>query len=154
MEDVTVTDASTGILIQPTGASGSVRAVLRNVRVQNNGGIGLSVSTFGNSSAQGVVVAIDKSSFTGNSTGIAVVTVAGSAPANVMVSDSVLAFNNTTGLIVNGSLARIRMANSSITANGTGVNVLNGGIANSYGTNRLDGNTTNGAFTTPVLPQQ
>jgi hypothetical protein len=46
------------------------------------------------------------------------------------------------------------MANSSITANGTGVNVLNGGIANSYGTNRLDGNTTNGAFTTPVLPQQ
>lgn len=154
MEDVTVTDAATGVFIQPTGAAGSVRAVMRNVRVQNNAGIGLNINTSGNSSAQGVVVAIDKSSFSGNATGLAVVTVAGSSAANVMMTDSVLAFNNTAGMIINGSLARVRVANSSITGNGTGLTLVNGAIANSYGTNRLDGNNTNGAFTTPVLPQQ
>jgi hypothetical protein len=154
MEDVTVTDSLRGIVIQPTGANGSVQAVLRNVRVQNNSGIGLTINTGGNTSAAGVVAAVDKGSFSGNSAGIAVATAVGTSPATVMVSDTVIAMNNGIGVSVAGATSRVRVGNSSITGNGTGASVTNGATLNTYGTNKLDGNTSNGAFTLPAIPQQ
>jgi hypothetical protein len=50
--------------------------------------------------------------------------------------------------------ARIRIANSTISVNGTGVVITNSGNVLTYGTNRLDGNFTNGAFTSPAIPEK
>jgi hypothetical protein len=151
-EDVTVTDGNTGILIQPTGANGSIRAVLRNVRAQNNSLAGLNVSAAGNSSAAGSVIAVDKSSFSGNGTGVST-SGPNTTQASIMLNDSVVSGNNV-GIRANGPVGTVRVANSVITGNNTGLSITSGGILNTYGNNRLDGNGTNGTFTTPALPQQ
>jgi len=145
-ENVTITDGGFGILLQPSGASGTVLATLRNVRAQNNSNAGLLVSPR-------ATAVVDKSSFSGNVTGIFANATGGTA-ATVMLNDSIISGNNTLGLRANGANARIRVANSVITANQTGLSLTNGGIINSYGTNRLDGNVTNGAFISPAIPQQ
>jgi hypothetical protein len=151
-ENVTVTDGNTGILIQPTGANGSIRAVLRNVRAQNNSLVGLNVSAAGNTSAAGSIVAVDKSAFTGNGTGVST-SGPNATQAAIMLNDSVVSGNNV-GVRANGPVGIIRAANSVITGNNTGLSITSGGIINTYGNNRLNGNGTDGAFTAPVVPQQ
>ena len=145
-ENVTVTDGATGILLQPLGASGSVNAVLRNVRVQNNSSHGLFVSPK-------ATATIDRSAFSGNSNGV-VANASGANPAIVMLNDSVVSGNSIAGVRSNGASARVRVANSVITANQAGLTILNGGILNTYGNNRVDGNVTDGAFTAPALPEK
>ncbi len=151
-ENVTVTDGSTGILVQPVGATGSIRAVLRNVRAQNNSLIALSVSATGNSSGAGSVVVADKSAFTGSGSG-AVASGASTTPAIIMLNDSVISANNS-GIRAVGVAGKVKVADSVITGNGTGLLITSGGIINTYGNNRFDGNATDGAFTLPALPEQ
>ena len=153
-EDVTVTNGAGGILIQPTGAAGVVRAILRNVRMQNNSGAGLRLDSTGNSSTNGIVVAVDKSSASGNADGIVVNSTVAGTQAIAMITDTNLFSNSNTGLTTNGLNARARVGNSTITINGTGVLITNGASAFTYGTNRLDGNFTNGAFTAPAIPEK
>lgn len=153
-ENVTVTDGAGGILMQPTGANGAIRAFLRNVRVQNNSGAGLSINTTGNTAPAGIFAMVEKSVLTGNATGVALNTPVGTTSATVMLNDSVVSGNLTVGLTATGAAARIRAANSSVTSNTTGVAIAGGAIINSYGNNRLDGNGSNGAFTAPAIPQQ
>jgi hypothetical protein len=153
-ENVTVTDGSTGIHFRPTGGGGSVRAVLRNVRAQNNSANGLNIDTNGNTAPAGIIVAVDKSSITGNFTGIALNAPAGTTSATVMVSDSVVANNSSIGISATGTLGRIRVGGSSVTGNGTGVSATGGATINTYATNQLNGNTTDGSFTLPAIPQQ
>ena len=154
-ENVTVTDGSTGVHFRPTGASGSVRAVLRNVRAQNNSATGLNVDTNGNTAPLGIIIAVDKSSFTGNSSGIALNAQTGTTTAAIMLRDSVVANNSSFGISATGGLGRIRVGSSSITGNGTGVSATVGATINTYATNQLDGNTTSdGAFTLPAIPEK
>ncbi|HEX2802624.1 MAG TPA: hypothetical protein VHN55_01385, partial [Sphingomicrobium sp.] len=87
-ENVTVTDGATGILVQPTGATGTIRAVLRNVRSQNNSGVGLRLDTTGNTASNGIVVLADKSSFSGNGDGIIVNSPGAGTQAQAMITDS------------------------------------------------------------------
>lgn len=150
-ENVTVTDGARGILMQPTGASGSLRAILRNVRTQNNSGDGLRIDATGNTSSAGTIVLIDKSSFSGNANGIVLVKPS-TTDAIAMITDTNIFGNSGIGLSSTG--ARVRIANSNITINGTGVSIASGAIISTYGTNRLDGNITNGSFTAPAIPQQ
>lgn len=145
-ENVTVTDGNLGIILQPVGAAGSVNAVLRNVRSQNNSQTGLLVSPK-------ATAVVDKSAFTGNANGV-IANATGANPAIVMLNDSVVSGNGTLGIRSNGANARIRVGNSVITANQTGLSILNGAILNSFGNNRLDGNVTDGAFTSPVIPER
>ena len=153
-ENVTVTDGATGILMQPTGAGGVIRAMLRNVRSQNNSGVGLRVDSTGNTSANGITVFADKSSFSGNSDGITVNSTAAGTQAIAMITDTNIFGNTNVGVSANGLNARIRIANSTITTNGTGASITNSASILTYGTNRLDGNPTNGAFTSPAIPQK
>ncbi|UVO52826.1 right-handed parallel beta-helix repeat-containing protein [Sphingomonas sp. SUN039] len=143
-----------GILIQPTGASGTGRIVLRNVDVQNNANIGIRVDTTGNTAAAGVNMSIDGSSSTGNGTGISVLTPAGTTAAVLMINGVLVANNSGTGIVVNGAAARARVGNSTITSNGVGVSQTGGGIVFTYGNNRNDANTTDGTFQAPVEPQE
>jgi len=146
-----------GILVQPTGAGGSAKVVLRGVRVHNNANIGLRVDTTGNTNASGVTVAIDGSSFSGNATGIAAVAV-GTNPVGIMLVSSTVANNSGTGILGNGSSMTMRVGDTSITGNAQGVNAAGSSTINSFGTNRNFGNPTvgaanNGVFTGAIVPQ-
>ena len=153
-ENVTVTDGLGGIHVQPTGATGALRATLRNVRVQNNSGTGLNVLTTGNTAPFGIVVEVEESRFTGNANGIVVNAQAGTTAGVVMVDDAAVSNNSGTGISTSGSLARIRVGNTVITGNGTGVTVGAGSFINTYGNNRNDGNGADGAFTLPIIPEE
>jgi len=128
-----------GIEVKPTaGATASV--VLNNVRVEhNNGTNGLRLD----STSGAIAAMVNGSDFSGNGQGIAVVTT-GAFSNLSLVNQSTIA-SNTTGIVANGSV-RVRVKNSIITNNGTGVNPAGGSFIDDLGGNALIGNTTDGAF--------
>lgn len=152
-DNITVTGGAGGIRFQPRGSTGILRAVLRNVRSENNSAAGLRMDSSGNSSTIGSVALIDRSSFSGNSDGIVISTIGGTQSI-AMVTDTLVAANGNAGLSATDVSARMRVANSTITSNGTGIVIGTNGVINSYGDNRLVVNTVDGAFTSPVIPQQ
>jgi hypothetical protein len=142
-----------GILIQPTGAGGSAKVEMQNVRVQNNAGVGLKVDTTGNTSATGTVVSIKDSQFSGSPVGIAAVMPAGAPTVQVMVVDSMIDYNSSFGLAASGTgTALIRAGNNNITGNGAAVSSSGGGQVRSYGNNKVDGNNAGSAFSGGLLP--
>ena len=141
-----------GILVQPTGAGGSALVTLRNVRVQNNAFRQLRVDTTGNTGT-GVNVVIEDSLFSGGNQAIQILSPAGAAPVAVMIDNATITLAGT-GLRAEGSAnAVVRVADSSITQNATGVATANGATILTYGNNRLDGNAPDGAFSGPVAPE-
>ena len=84
-----------------------------------------------------------------NGYGLAVLDSGGGAT-NINIEGSTIAGNASTGIGVNGPNATVRMSHSVVTANATGLAVGNGGKLISNGGNVVDGNTTNGAFTSTV----
>jgi hypothetical protein len=148
-----------GILIQPTGAAGSARVVMRNVRVDNNANKGLAVNTTGATGAGSVSVVADECSFSGNDNGVQVLTPSGTLQTGVMITNCVVANNAGIGLHTTGSTALMRVGFTTITGNGTGVSAVNGSTMSSYGNNRNIGNPTvgaanNGTFSGAVIPTQ
>ena len=160
-ENVHVTNGNVGIHIQPTGANGQARAVLRNVRVDNNSSHGLNIDMNGATGGGATSVVAEHSSFSRNGgTGVRVVTGAGTIPAFVMLTDSVSVNNIGTGLTTNGTGSTMRVAFTTITGNqGGGVNPTSGGQIQSYGNNRniqnpIQGAANNGSFSGAVIPTQ
>ena len=152
-QNVTVTDGAGGIRLQPRLSTGVLRAVLCNVRSQNNSAAGLRMDSSGNTSSLGTIALIDKCSFSGNADGILISTVGGTQSI-AMVTDTLILGNSGAGLSATGVSARMRVANTSITINGTGVSIGTNGVINTYGNNRLIANLVDGAFTAGVIPQQ
>ncbi len=157
LNNVTVDNNGTGatgggILIQPTGAGGSARVVMNNVRVTNNANIGLRMDSTGNTSATGNRITISNSMFCGSPTGIQIKTVLGNSFVEAMLNHSTVC-DNTTGISADGSAAVIRVSDTAITANTAGLNTANGGQIKSYGDNLLDGNTNPTSFTLPNIPK-
>ncbi|MES2033618.1 MAG: right-handed parallel beta-helix repeat-containing protein [Pseudomonadota bacterium] len=140
-----------GVLIQPTG-TGSAKVFVKNVLIQNNFNNGFWVNTTGNTGA-GVQVSIEDTDISGGGQGLLVFAPASTTTATVMVNGSSIN-GNTTGIISNGAAAKVRVGGTTITSNGTGVVALGGSAINSYGDNRLDGNTANGTFTPPAAIKQ
>jgi hypothetical protein len=141
--------AGGGVLIQP-GASGSAVVVLRDLQVINNGGYGVRVDA--TTSTAGITVNADNVELSGNGTVGFNATASGTNPITAMLANSVISNNTTTGIVTVGSGVTVRVGNTTITGNTTGVNPATGTIS-SYGDNRLDGNTSNGAFSGAVLPK-
>lgn len=147
-----------GILVQPTGGAGNARVLLSGLRVHNNSNIGLFVNTGGNTSPQGVSVIVEDSSFSGNTSGVRVESLAGTNTATLMLTGSEVVNNIGTGLITRGSGATMRVGNASITGNGTGLDAGGGTTLASYGDNRnisnpVNGVANNGTFTA-TIPNQ
>ena len=139
-----------GIVIQPTGAGGSARVVLRNVRVQNNLNNQLRVDTAGNTGS-GISLLVENSQFIGGTNGIQVGQANATTSVAGMIVDSFIAMCSGVGLDVNGgSSTTLRVGNTTITGCATGVDV-GGGTINTYGNNRNDGNGAPGAFTLPAI---
>jgi hypothetical protein len=157
IKDTTITNNGSagtggGILVQPTGV-GSAHVELQNVYVRQNNGFGISADTTG-SSGSGVAVLVSGSHISGNSgSGLSATS---SGPATIVqVADSSVSYSGASGIIASGANARVRVGNTKIFGNaltsGTGVNVTNFSIINTYGDNQLDGNANDGAFTLPAI---
>ena len=151
LNNVTITDGTGGILIQPTGAAGALRGSLRDVRIYNNSGTGLRIDTTGNTAPFGIILAIREGTFAGNAGGISVNTPAGTTAAIVTLDHSEVSGNSGTGIATSGTASTIRVGNTIITGNTTGVSVGAGTTINTSGNNRNRGNGADGAFTLPVL---
>jgi hypothetical protein len=140
-----------GIEIAP-GVGGSVKAVMRNVRVLNNSRDGIRTN-----SANGIVtLVLDDSNVSGQAQGLALL---GSANAMAtMVTNSVIANNNVIGIISTNN-AITRVDGTTITGNAQGISAQSGSQILSYGGNHLDGNPTSGAandgaFSGAVIPRK
>ena len=101
----------------------------------------------GAASTGGIKVTIVNSTVFGNpQRGISATTSSGHAP-TLMTLDRVTAANNGNAVTSVGTGANIRVGNSVITGNGTGVHTASGGVMRSYKNNQIFDNTVNG---TPV----
>ena len=134
-----------GITITPTG-TGSAKAVLTRVQVDNNAA-GIIIGT-GVSTGQIRVVVTD-SSTSGNATH-GILAQSGGGSVRVLL-DHVTSANNVDHGIrsVNGNTL-IRMANSNIHANAVGTAGVSSGAINSFGNNRIEGNTDDGVALTII----
>jgi hypothetical protein len=141
-----------GILIQPTGAGGSARVELDNVNVFDNGSFGVSVNTTGNTGPS-TQVSIVNSNLSGNPTGLNVLSPAATTGITVALNDSVV-FGNNTGIRSDGGTIQVAVGNTSLQANGTALVTANGGSIQSWGDNRLTGNSVVSAFNNPALIKQ
>lgn len=122
---------ATGIAIAPASGTTRIDATISNVRVQN--------ANFGVAVANGMRVMIDRSVFSGNTQA----GVHADAGAQINISRSVSS-SNLIGLQTVGS-GIIRLSDTDVAYNGTGIN----GTTQSFGTNRISGNTAAG--TAPTL---
>jgi hypothetical protein len=133
-----------GITIAPGYPSNPgvfIIASLTNVRSQDNNGSGVAAEP-------GTYATLDHCNITGNRTdGILAIGASGGVEGNanfasVAVKNSVSS-NNGTGIEADAN-SIVRVSGVQVFDNTLGLNP-NGGLINSYGTNEIDGNTTNGA---------
>jgi hypothetical protein len=160
LSNVTVADNGSGasgggILIQPSGGTGSADIFMTNVRVHNNANNGIRIDST-TSAAGGVAVSIEQTDIAGNGNGIS--TTSG-VVMSVLVNDSNIVHNSGTGIAASGISTSIIVGNTTIMGNMIGVSSASGAALHSYGDNRLDANPSlaapnNGAFLQPPLPKK
>ena len=155
--DSTITDNGVtgqfdgGIVITPGGA-GSANAFMTRVQVENNF-TGISVD--GTRSTGVAVNAIVRDSVVAGSgsNGIAAVASGGSASVSVLIDGSKIATNFGSGINANGAAASgagsaiVRLGNSTVANNISGVSTTGAGVAQSFKNNHISGNLTDG---TPI----
>jgi hypothetical protein len=141
-----------GILVQPTGASGNARVVVTNVELNNNSGFGVSVNSTGNTGPS-TQVGLTNVRLTHNGTGLNVLSPAATTGLTVELDNSTV-FANGTGIRSDGGTIGIGVGNTTLQANGTALVTANGGTIQSWGDNRLIGNTVLSNFNPPALIKQ
>ncbi len=152
LDNVTLTENGNGNntfsggLFSSPAAGVTAMVTINNTRVQNNTNFGVRFDTVG---ILGSVTeaAISNSVISGDGVGLLSKAPAGTGAVRLMISGSTIGGNSGYGLTANGTGTTIRVGESAITNNGTGLLVLSGAVLASYGTNQLDGNGTDGAFT-------
>jgi hypothetical protein len=138
-----------GILIQPTGA-GTAKVLMKDVMVVGNANDGVHIDSQANPASFQQVVMVN-TDVAGNNNGVNTVSPAAGTPNMIVSFQNSRAVNNTsTGLISNGKNIYL-VGDSTIAGNLTGVSIINGGAIDSYGTNHLNGNSSDGAFTPPII---
>ena len=133
-----------GIVIRPTAAG--VNAVLKNVHVDNNAGIGVKVDGTGGTGTINLMV-VDSVVSASTGSNIAAFTTPGTGTANVMINRASLSAAGL-GVRSDGPATTVRIGDSEIFGNVTGVAAVNGGTLLSYGNNQLNGNGTDGVMGT------
>lgn len=143
VQRVSLNDGGNGILVNPTG-SGSARVSMRDVHALSNSGTGIRFDTTG--LVGGFILGTaDTVQLNGNNNGLEVI--GASSSARVLLINSEASNNATTGVFASGAAAQVRIGNSTITFNATGVNAAASSTILSYGDNRNQMNTgTDGAF--------
>ena len=151
LNNVTMTDGNTGILVDPTAAVGVTNLVIENVRIQNHSATGFRIDT--TAPANTVAAILNNVQLTSAANGLVINAPAGGGATGVVVTDSIIEQNSGIGISAVGTGANARVSSTNITGNGTGVSTT-GGVIASYGDNLLDGNGANGAFTGAPLPRK
>ncbi len=146
VQNTTILNNATGLLIQPTGGiAANVR--LRRLRIDNNTGEGLRVDGTGGSGAINAALADSTASF---NAGNGIDAVSGPGNATVDIMRVVAAFNGSAGIQSNqssGGTASVTVGSSMLRANAIGIQATGGAGLLSYGNNHVTGNASNGSFT-------
>jgi hypothetical protein len=145
-----------GIEIVPTGSASS-KVTLENVQVEGNANAGIRLD-MGGTTAGVVSLLVADSHIVSGQAGITVNT-PGAGVATVMLLRSEIANNYGAALTAAGGSAIVRVTDSAITGNQSGVFASGGATIASYGDNRLDANppagaANNGTFNGGVIPKQ
>jgi hypothetical protein len=146
VQDTTILNNATGLLIQPTGGI-AVNVAMRRLRIANNSGEGLRVDGTGGSGVIKAAIA-DSTASLNASNGIDAVSGPGNATLDVM--RVVAASNGSAGIQSNqssGGTASVTVGSSMLRANAVGLQAIGGGGLLSYGNNQVTGNASNGSFT-------
>jgi hypothetical protein len=140
MDNVTIRNCNgTGAKFAHAGATGQVTAALNNVRVH-----GCATGVEGTNRAR---IGIKEGVVTHNTNGLRL-----TGTNNFMnVDDTHVSYSSTTG-IVSSAGNTIRVSDSFITQNGTGVSA-GGGTITSLSGNTVTGNTSDGSFTGAAVPK-
>jgi hypothetical protein len=131
-------NASDGIFLQPL-SSVDVKATFNGAEMYGNGGSGISILGAPTGSMAVVATAIGSVAANNGRVGFAVQSLAGQAPASLMVVRSV-AVNNATGISAVGAPATLRFGRSTLTGNAVSWHASSGAVPLSYGDNNIDGN--------------
>ena len=146
VQESTILNNATGILIQPTGSI-AANVTLRRLRIDNNIGEGLRIDGTGGTGAITAAITDSTASFNA-SNGIDAVSGPGNATVDIM--RVVAASNGSAGIQSNqssGGTASATVGSSVLYANAIGVQAAGGASLLSYGNNQVTGNASNGSFT-------
>jgi hypothetical protein len=146
VQDTTILNNATGLLIRPTGGI-AANVALRRLRIDNNTGEGLRLDGTGGPGAIKATLA-DSTASLNVSNGIDAVSGPGNATVDVM--RVVATSNGSAGIQANqssGGTASVTVGSSVIYANAIGIQATGGAGLLSYGNNQVTGNTANGGFT-------
>lgn len=144
--DTVVSNSAGGISAHNAGA-GKVFVSMQRTTLAQNSGFGLKADGGG---AGTIVASVSDSMFAGNGTGVT--SVGGAGGAGVQVTRSSIV-SNSTGAQSTGATGFILFSNTLISGNGTGLSSVTGGNLESYKNNSFDGNFTQGAFTSTLVPE-
>lgn len=169
--------APNGIGLLVANTTGVVKLNINNMTMTNNGiattGGGIQIAPTGSGSAE---VVIDNSRFVANTVGVRAdstgttgalnvsisnttashspfhgfVALGSGSPVKMMLNGVVAAGNAGEGIRVVGANAVVRMGLSTVTSNAIGVQAAFGGVVQSYGDNRITGNTNDGVVPTII----
>jgi hypothetical protein len=138
-----------GIVINPK-SGGTAEVALERVTVNGNA---FGIAADGTGSAGGINMTIADSMVANNSQdGVIAVTPSGGAPIGVMVTNT-KSVNNVFGIRSLGPNVTVRVGDSTITGNVTGLSFSDGGVLLTFGTNKVRANGNDGTFSGPVALQ-
>jgi hypothetical protein len=139
-----------GILVRPVGTA-AVQATINRVRSENND---IGISAIASAATGSVQVTVRDSVAAGNaSRGIAAVSGNSGGAVNMMLDRITSANNGTFGVFASRANSTIRISGSTITGNGRGLRVANGGTIVSFGNNSVAGNAVDGNPSTTIALQ-
>jgi hypothetical protein len=138
VSDSVIANSSIGIRVLPIG-SGGAQASLDRVRVENGSNYGIVFE--GSSTAGSIVATVRDSISAGNAAGGIFALENGGGTTVVTVDRTVSVNNSDRGILAQGAGATIRIGDSTVSGNGTGLFAIGGGTIASYGTNKVNGNT-------------
>lgn len=135
--------ANGGAVRLAVGAAGSVIATMDRVRMHGN--------TFGVFAAVRTTATVRDSEISSNTTNGVFASGNAVAPISVHVEDTLISDCQARGIRPDGSMSTIRISNDTVVHNFTGLAVNSGGKIVSFGNNRIEGNTTDGAPTSTIV---
>src|SRR5580658_2063701 len=146
VQDTTIHNNATGLLIRPTGGI-AANAVLRRLHIDNNTGEGLRVD---GTAASGAINATLADSTASLNAGNGIDAVSGPGNAAVDIMRVVAAVNGAAGIQANqtsGGTASVTVGSSMMRSTAIGIQATGGAGLLSYGNNDVTGNASNGSFT-------
>jgi hypothetical protein len=140
-----------GIDLAPTG-SGLVTAAFNRVKADNNSAQAI---IFDGSASSGgsITAAVSECVFSDNGFGVTVSSSSGHTVAKVTLFQSIVANNLLDGIAAVGTNAIVTLAQSSVTGNGDGWNIVSGGVIQTYLDNYFNDNGANSGSLTSVSKQ-